>query len=104
MQTSLKLTHGSKPIVSSMDADLFVSEETFVIPAPSSEPKIKMEIPNTTQDEEEQPAKRGRFDEQDLQLIHMDADAIVSHPPPGHGITQAHPDVAGLHYTKDKKD
>ena len=73
-------------------------------PAPGSEPTIKMEIPNTTQDEGEQPAKRGRFNEQDLQLIHMGVDAIISHPPPGHGITQACPDVAGICYTKDKKD
>ena len=53
---------GSKPIVSSTDTDLFVSEETFMIPAPSSEPTIKTEVPDTTQ-EEEQPTKRGRFDE-----------------------------------------
>ena len=94
---------GSKPIVSSTDADLFVSEETFMIPAPSSEPTTKTEVPDTTQ-EEEQPTKRGRFDEQDLQLIHMGADAILSDPPLGHGVTQPHPEILGIRYQKDQDE
>ena len=95
---------GFKPTVSSTDTDLFVSEETYVIPAPGSEPAIKMEIPDTTQDDDEQPAKRGRFSEQDLQLIHMGANAIMSDPPLGHGVTQAHPEVLGIHYRKQEED
>ena len=57
-----------------------------------------------TQDDGEQPTKRGRFDEQDLQLIHMGADTIVSDPPLGHAVTQANPEILGTHYHKEEED
>ena len=44
---------GTKPTVSSMKADLFVSEETYVIPAPGFEPTVKMEVCDTTQEDDE---------------------------------------------------
>ena len=81
---------------------MYISEETIVVPAPGEQPSIKIEIPDTTQVEEDDgagPPKQSRFTEEQQLSIKSGAEYLLADPQTSHP-QQPRPKISGIHEKK----
>ena len=91
----------SRPNVIETDPEMYISEETIVVPAPGEQPSIKIEIPDTTQEEDDGASspKQSRITEEQQLSIKSGAEYLLADPQTSHP-QQHRPKISGIHEKK----
>ena len=90
-----KFTIDVHPTPSEAESQVYITEETIVIPAPGT---IKVE-PDTTAEGDEPAAKRIKYHQQQEHVLQLGADAILADPPSDQLHSSA-PENIGIHYQR----
>ena len=88
----------SGPNVIKTDPEMYISKETIIVPAPGEQPSVKVEIPDTTQEEEDEAViapKRSMFTQEQQLSIESGAEYLIADPPASHP-HQPCPRISGI--------